>query len=197
MPLSGQPNDATGSDEPPRKRVRTANATQEGSTLTSLRASISPPRPRTPLVQSQANSNDKPRQNKPEITPGSLISSPFQLTRIRDSPGSLNNDSVSLGKIVCDPMIREMWQFNYMHDLDFLMSNMDPDTKDIVQINVVHGYWKQESGLHMKVSLFILFVSLLALEICMSHIVIQSVFVYFGVMLPLNLLSPSGRRNKV
>ncbi|KFY40178.1 hypothetical protein V495_05558 [Pseudogymnoascus sp. VKM F-4514 (FW-929)] len=150
MPLSGQSSDVTGSDEPPRKRVRTTDATEEGSALTSLRASISPPRPRIVSAQSQANSNDKPRQNEPEITPGSLISSPFQLTRIRDSPGSLNNGSVSLGKIVCDPMIREMWQFNYMHDLDFLMSNMDPDTKDIVKVNVVHGYWKQESGLHMK-----------------------------------------------
>ena len=151
MPLSGQSKDATGSDEPPRKRVRTADASQEGSTLTSLRASISPPRPR--IVPSQANFHGTPRQNEPEITPGSLISSPFQLTRIRDSPGSLNNGCVSLGKIVCDPMIREMWQFNYMHDLDFLMSNMDPDTKDLVKIHVVHGYWKRESGLHMKVSI--------------------------------------------
>lgn len=153
MPLSGQSSDATG--EPPRKRVRTTGASEEGSTLTSLRASISPPRPRN--GQNRENSNSTPCQNEPEITLGSLLSSPFQLTRIRDSPGSLNNGSVSLGKIVCDPMIREMWQFNYMHDLDFLMSNMDPDTKDMVKIHVVHGYWKQESGQHMKVSLFIFF----------------------------------------
>ncbi|OBT54859.1 hypothetical protein VE04_03762 [Pseudogymnoascus sp. 24MN13] len=148
MPLSGQSEDATGDDEPPRKRARTTGALEEGSTLSSLRASISPPRPR--ITQSRESSNGTPRQDEPEIAPGSLISSPFQLTRIRDSPGSLNNGSVSLGKIVCDPMIREMWQFNYMHDLDFLMSNMDPDTKDMVKIHVVHGYWKKESGLHMK-----------------------------------------------
>ncbi|OBT93631.1 hypothetical protein VE01_08006 [Pseudogymnoascus verrucosus] len=148
MPLSGQSEDATGGDEPPRKRARTTGALEEGSTLSSLRASISPPRPR--ITQSRESSNGTPRQDEPEIAPGSLISSPFQLTRIRDSPGSLNNGSVSLGTIVCDPMIREMWQFNYMHDLDFLMSNMDPDTKDMVKIHVVHGYWKKESGLHMK-----------------------------------------------
>ena len=154
MPLSGQSSDTTG--EPPRKKVRTTGALEEGSTLSSLRASISPPRPR--IAQSRTSSNNgTTRQDEPEIAPGSLISSPFQLTRIRDSPGSLNNDSVSLGKIVCDPMIREMWQFNYMHDLDFLMSNMDPDTKDMVQIHVVHGYWKQESGLHMKVSVVFTF----------------------------------------
>lgn len=185
MPLSGQSRDDTSGDEPPRKRVRTADASQEGSTLstlTSLRASISPPTAR--ITPSQANSNGKPRQNVPEISPGSLISSPFQLTRIRDSPGSLNNGSVSLGKIVCDPMIREMWQFNYMHDLDFLMSNMDPDTKDLVKINVVHGYWKQESGLHMKVSiLFSLY--LLTLEIvhaaCSHTVGIRDCLGYFFV----------------
>lgn len=151
MPPSGQSKDDTGSDERPRKRVRTADASQEGSTPISLRASISPPRPR--IGRSQSNSNGTPLQNEPEITPGSLISSPFQLSRIRDSPGSLNNGCVSLGKIVCDPMIREMWQFNYMHDLDFLLSNMDPDTKDSVKIHVVHGYWKRESGQNMKVCL--------------------------------------------
>jgi hypothetical protein len=165
MPLSGQSEDATGYDEPPRKRARTTGALEEGSTLSSLRASISPPRPR--ITQSRESSNGTPRQDEPEIAPGSLISSPFQLTRIRDSPGSLNNGSVSLGKIVCDPMIREMWQFNYMHDLDFLMSNMDPDTKDMVKIHVVHGYWKKESGLHMKVS-FLLFYYM---PIVCSHIV--------------------------
>lgn len=155
MPLSGQSKDATSSDEPPRKRVRTADAFQEGSTLTSLRASISPPRLR--IAQSRASPNGTSHQIEPEIAPGSLISSPFQLTRIRDLPGSLNNGCVSLGKIVCDPMIREMWQFNYMHDLDFLMSNMDPDTKDMVKVHIVHGYWQRESGVHMKVSRFVYF----------------------------------------
>ncbi|KFY36027.1 hypothetical protein V494_05387 [Pseudogymnoascus sp. VKM F-4513 (FW-928)] len=149
MPLSGQSKDGASGDEPPRKRVRTTGASGGGSTLTSLRASISPPRSR--IASSRATSSSgTPRQNEPEIAPGSLISSPFQLTRIRDSSGSLNNGCVSLGKIVCDPMIREMWQFNYMHDLDFLMRNMDPDTKDSVKVHVVHGYWKHESGLHMK-----------------------------------------------
>lgn len=74
--------------------------------------------------------------------------------RIRDLPASLNKGCVSLGKIVCDPMISEIWEFNYMHDLDFLMSNLDPDTKDLVKIHVVHGYWKEESGRQMKVSSF-------------------------------------------
>lgn len=89
------------------------------------------------------------------MAPGSVISSPFQLTRIKDLPGTLNTDAVSLGSMVCDPMIFEIWEFNYMHDLDFLMSNLDPDTKELVKIHVVHGYWKAESGLNMKVTILI------------------------------------------
>ena len=162
MPPSGQTRDATNNDEPPRKRVRTTFDSEEGSTLTSLRASISPPRPKS--AQNVATFNDTSHQNEPSITPGSILSSPFQLTRIRDLPGSLNNGCLSLGNIVCDPMISEIWEFNYMHDLDFLMRNLDPDTKNLVKVHVVHGYWKDDTGLQMKVSFFIFLISTRTLD---------------------------------
>lgn len=137
--------DLTGDDEPeqerPRKRSRTAGF--------SLRDSISPPPARN--NQSPANSSKKRNENSNSIAPGSIIPSPFQLTTIRDLPEALNRDTVSLQSLICDPMIAEMWEFNYMHDLDFLMNNLDPDTRDTTRVNVVHGYWKADSGLGMKV----------------------------------------------
>jgi tyrosyl-DNA phosphodiesterase-1 len=148
MTSNRQPVDLTGDDEGererPRKRARTAGST--------LRDSISPPRPRN----NPSPSTSSKKSNESHVTPpGSIISSPFQLTSIRDLPGALNKDAVSLQSLICDPMIAEMWEFNYMHDLDFLMSNLDPDTRDTVRINVVHGYWKKDSGLGMKVRHFL------------------------------------------
>ncbi len=140
-----------GGDEPPRKKLRTTGTSEGGHDIYSLRTSISPPRSRN--ARNLENSNDTLIQNEPDIAPGSVIPSPVRLTRIRDLPGALNKGCLSLGKIVCDPMIAEIWEFNYMHDPDFLMSNLDPDTKHSVKIHVVHGYWKAESGLQMKVSL--------------------------------------------
>jgi tyrosyl-DNA phosphodiesterase-1 len=49
------------------------------------------------------------------------ISSPIQLTRIRDLDGSKNVDTVGLDDILGNPLIRECWQFNYLFDVDFLM----------------------------------------------------------------------------
>lgn len=48
-------------------------------------------------------------------------------------------------------MISECWEFNYLHDIDLLMGAFDPDTRDIVQVHVVHGFWKLEDGAELKV----------------------------------------------
>jgi tyrosyl-DNA phosphodiesterase-1 len=81
--------------------------------------------------------------------------SPFQLTWIRDLPESSNVDAVSLSDILGDPIIAECWDFNYLHDLDFLMDAFDQDVRGIVRVNVVHGFWKNEdqSRLALKVLL--------------------------------------------
>lgn len=140
-------------DERPRKRAKTQDVknSQEGHKLSSLRASITPPRSRSAQSQvkkEEANGNEK----NSTILRGTIIPSPFSLTKIRDLPDRLNADTVTLQSIICDPMISELWEFNYMHDLDFIMNNMDPDTRDITTINIVHGYWRREEGLYMKAS---------------------------------------------
>jgi len=73
-----------------------------------------------------------------------IVPSPFQLTKIRDLPLELNRDTVTLRDLLGDPLISECWQFNYLHDVDFLMSAFDEDVKGLVEVHVVHGFWKRE-----------------------------------------------------
>lgn len=49
------------------------------------------------------------------------IPSPIQLNRIQDLPPSSNVDTISLGDILGDPLIKECWLFNYLFDIDFMM----------------------------------------------------------------------------
>jgi tyrosyl-DNA phosphodiesterase-1 len=74
------------------------------------------------------------------------LPSPFQLTHIHDLPTSSNVDAVGIKDILGDPLIAECWEFNYLHDLDFLMDAFDSDVKDLVKVNVVHGFWKTEDA---------------------------------------------------
>lgn len=81
-----------------------------------------------------------------------IIPSPVQLNFIEQLPASSNVDCVSLGSILGDPMIKECWLFNYLFDMDFVMRHFDPDTRDIVQVRVVHGSWKRDdpNGIHIE-----------------------------------------------
>lgn len=72
------------------------------------------------------------------------VRSPFRLTWIRDLPEAANRDAITLGDILGDPMIAECWEFNFLHDIHFLMSHFDDDTRDLVKVHVVHGFWKRE-----------------------------------------------------
>lgn len=140
---------------------------QISTPLNSLHRSISPPlRTRSQgLDQSYSAcpelANDKieteqknvPHSKRPGNFSLRLIPSPVQLTHIRDYPASkgYNNDAVRLRDILGDPMIRECWQFNYMFDVDFLMSQFDEDVRSLVTVKVVHGSWRKESPNRMMI----------------------------------------------
>lgn len=47
--------------------------------------------------------------------------SPVQLTKITDLAVHQNIDTLELGDILGDPLIKECWNFNYLFDLDFVM----------------------------------------------------------------------------
>ncbi|CAI7567379.1 unnamed protein product [Penicillium glandicola] len=129
--------------ERPSKRVRISSDSRNGSTtpLTSLHRAISPPLPR-----GCSEATDGKLTSSPGSTARSaqLINSPVQLTHIRDLPDGNNVDAVRLRDILGDPMIRECWQFNYLFDVDFLMSQFDEDVRSLVKVKVVHGSWRRE-----------------------------------------------------
>ena len=53
---------------------------------------------------------------KPKVVP-----SPVQLNFIEELPAVSNVNTISLGSILGDPMIKECWLFNYLFDMDFIM----------------------------------------------------------------------------
>jgi tyrosyl-DNA phosphodiesterase-1 len=133
--------DSFESSEPARKRSRLGDEdyrTNRRDLRSSLTGSISPP----PLRRAR-------------IPAPTLMPSPFQLTSIRDLPASSNVDAVSLKDILGDPLIAECWEFNYLHDLDFLMGSFDNDVRDLVKVHVVHGFWKNEDTSRLSLKVFI------------------------------------------
>ncbi|KAF7553847.1 hypothetical protein G7Z17_g3315 [Cylindrodendrum hubeiense] len=75
-----------------------------------------------------------------------VLKSPWQLTWIQDLPEDQNRDAVTLKDLLGDPLISECWEFNYLHDISFLMDAFDRDVKDLVKVHVVHGFWKHEDA---------------------------------------------------
>ncbi|KAG5982639.1 hypothetical protein E4U55_001619 [Claviceps digitariae] len=116
-----------------RKRQR-ADELEEHQLPRSLSTSISPPR---------KNRRLDARHHK----------SPWQLTWVRDLPEELNQDAVTLKDILGDPLISECWEFNFLHDIGFLMDAFDPDTRHLVDVHVVHGFWKRDDPQRLALSL--------------------------------------------
>lgn len=130
--------------QPPRKRVKMSGDEEVIPASRSTRASISPP-PTTRVTPALTDMSSSLPSTEP---------SPFRLTRIKDLPDKCNVDAVTLKDLVGDPLISELWEFNYLHDIDFLMAHLDEDVKDLVNIHIVHGFWRQEdeAGIAIRVS---------------------------------------------
>ncbi|KAI0022332.1 phospholipase D/nuclease [Xylariomycetidae sp. FL0641] len=96
-----------------------------GQTPASLSRSISPPR-------------------RKKLDRRMLIPSPFQLTTIRDLPKDCNVDAVPLRSLIGDQSITEYWDFNYLHDVDFMMQSIGQNRSKPVKLHIVHGFWKRE-----------------------------------------------------
>jgi tyrosyl-DNA phosphodiesterase 1 len=50
-----------------------------------------------------------------------IIPSPFKLTRIRDLPAHANLDTVSIRDILGNVMLKEVWLFDFLYDVDWVM----------------------------------------------------------------------------
>lgn len=128
--------------------------------LASLHRSITPPSPvsrgkqgSASLTTNTEHSPENEQQLRQDKKNSRIISSPFQLTHIRDLPDSSGNnvDAVRLRDILGDPLIRECWQFNYLFDVDFLMHQFDEDVRSLVNVKVVHGSWKREAPNRVRI----------------------------------------------
>ncbi|KAK0645653.1 tyrosyl-DNA phosphodiesterase-domain-containing protein [Cercophora newfieldiana] len=101
----------------------------------------------TQETEAKTQQNHKPNLPKQKPTNPSqhqILPSPFHLTTIQDLPPNLNTDTLTLRDLLGDPLISECWEFNYLHDIDFLLSAFDSDVRHLVQVHVVHGFWKNE-----------------------------------------------------
>lgn len=181
-----RPKSTTMADDNPPKRIKLSSNTTENTTnnkspkesppiqdLTSLHRSITPPSPpsrsqRRSQSQSQSQSQSAPPQpvksTEEEVNEKPrLIPSPFQLTHIRDLAASSDNnvDTVRLREILGVPMIRECWQFNYLHDVDFIMGQFDEDVRRLVKVKIVHGSWKRDAPNRVRIDVCIVYISLI------------------------------------
>lgn len=97
--------------------------------------------PQAHALESLQRPISPPRRRQREV---STIKSPWHLTWIQDLPEEDNRDAVSLRDLLGDPLIAECWEFNFLHDIHFLMDAFDSDTRHLVKVHVVHGFWKRE-----------------------------------------------------
>ncbi|KAL9110660.1 MAG: hypothetical protein Q9227_004837 [Pyrenula ochraceoflavens] len=149
---------------------------QRAGFLSSLQRRVSPP-PRSPSAgmsyqgsiqfpenkrrakmehSNEAKAQELPQilQNtfsSPKIQQRQVVRSPFQLTRIRDLPSEDNHDTVRIDDLICDPMLQEIWLFDYLFDPDWIMSKLDPDTRDLTKIVLVHGSWRAEDSNRLRI----------------------------------------------
>lgn len=133
-------------DDSPDSVTKTANTFPH-----SLSRSVSPPRMKrsrteaaSSEVSQETDSHSPSSSNAKKDKTTKVFKSPFQFTWIRDLPEAANTDAVTLKDILGDPLIAECWNFNYLHDIRFLMAAFDEDVRHSVKVNVVHGFWKKE-----------------------------------------------------
>ncbi|KAH7072368.1 tyrosyl-DNA phosphodiesterase 1 [Paraphoma chrysanthemicola] len=164
---------ATNDENPPAKRRKldtshaeeTVNSTQQISPQ-GLERPISPPlsrrnKPAVAVLAPTWGFDNVPEQEAPSASlfpekkqktskdvqsnkSRPYMPSPIQLTQIDDMGVHQNINTVSLKDILGDPMIKQCWNFNYLFDVDFVMKHFDEDVRDLVEVKIVHGFWKSE-----------------------------------------------------
>ncbi len=112
-----------------------ANPSNTPLVFDSMKRSISPPTlKRRQPVQAPSDQNNHLAVIDSSFSPSSslskecvpsstvkMISSPVQLSTVKELPASSNIDTLSLKDILGDPLIKECWLFNYLFDVDFVM----------------------------------------------------------------------------
>ncbi|KAL5117111.1 hypothetical protein ACEQ8H_004936 [Pleosporales sp. CAS-2024a] len=101
-------------------------------------------KPQSLNPQPDAQQNGIRKTDSVGTGPRTYLASPFQLTHIRDLAPQHNVDTISLKDVLGNPMIKELWNFNFLFDVDFVMEQLDEDTRDIVKVKLIHGFWRND-----------------------------------------------------
>jgi tyrosyl-DNA phosphodiesterase-1 len=78
-------------------------------------------------------------------TAESCIRSPFRLTKIQDLPDNSNVDTITLGALLGRENLKEVWLFDYLFDLDFVMYAFHPSIRKKVEVKIIHGSYEESS----------------------------------------------------
>lgn len=108
--------------------------------LASLKRGVSPPARRESSSSGETTEMGMVLPEKPEEvptkrlqateTPGReltnppnhrIVSSPFKLTHIRGLPANANADTIGIKDILGDAMLKEVWLFDFLYDVNWLM----------------------------------------------------------------------------
>jgi tyrosyl-DNA phosphodiesterase-1 len=117
-----------------------------GGGLMSLERNISPP----PSSRHIISTNKEPLElNSAKTGQDAEIkqfttpcTSPFRLTSISELPGECNINTVSLKDLLCHESLKEAWIFDYLFNLDFVLSHLHPKIAKDVHVKIVHGSYQ-------------------------------------------------------
>lgn len=79
------------------------------------------------------------RQKIEESIKGASKRSPLRLTRVTSLPDSENHNTVTLGDLIGHEDLIEMYQFNYMISLSYVMGHVNPKVRSKIKAHFVFG----------------------------------------------------------
>lgn len=97
-----------------------------------------------PPIESNPENHGFNHTSPEPFSESTSLPSPFHLTTIQGLPAFENQDTVGIEDILGEVMLREVWLFNYMHDIHWVMKQFDDDIRAHVKVVFVHGNWKRE-----------------------------------------------------
>jgi tyrosyl-DNA phosphodiesterase-1 len=122
-----------------------------GGGLMSLERTISPPPSNRKTISTSKNpSETKSSQNPQDYENKHLIPpniSPFHLTTISELPDECNVDTVSLTDLLYHENLKEAWIFDYLFNLDFVLSHLHPKVAKDVNVKIIHGSYQESDHL--------------------------------------------------
>ncbi|KAK3502792.1 tyrosyl-DNA phosphodiesterase I [Neurospora crassa] len=151
---NNRPSKRTVQDAELGKAGDVRNGGSSRATPRSLSRAVSPPLKKRRPSPDEGEEESCPTEEQAKKQPCSyrrVVASPFHLTTIRSLGQNSNKDTVSLKGLLGDPLIKECWEFNYLHDIDFLMGAFDSDVRHLIKVHVIHGFWKKEDPNRLQI----------------------------------------------